>query len=255
MIATVIGNGPDLALIHGWGLGGAVWEATLEALTQHCRVHLVDLPGYGDTPADQGGFVPTAQALIDALPPGVTLCGWSLGGMLALQAARLAPQRVARLILVGTTPSFTQHGDWAPAQPPDLLNTFSTAVNENVASTLQRFVALLNQGDARARAIIRALNSGVLGKPLPDTATLIKGLGWLRDVDLRAAMPAIAIPGLLVHGERDPLMPLGAAQWLAGRLPHARLEIFAATAHAPFLADPARFAALVSNFCHAPAAA
>jgi pimeloyl-ACP methyl ester esterase len=254
VIGKIGGNGPDVALIHGWGFGSTVWAPVSEALAQHCRVHLVELPGYGATPADRRDFAHTAQALSDALPAGVTLCGWSLGAMLALQAARLAPSRIARLVLVGATPSFTQRTGWSPAQPPALLDTFGAAVCENAASTLQRFAALLNQGDTQARALTRALVACVLGGGLPDPATLSKGLAWLRDVDLRAQAPAITTPGMLIHGERDPLMPLGAAQWLAEQLPQAQIEVFAGAAHAPFLADPKRFAKLVSDFCHAPTA-
>jgi len=254
VITKVAGNGPDVALIHGWGFSSAIWEPLVEALAQHCRVHLVDLPGYGATPADQRDFAPTAQALVDALPAGVSLCGWSLGGMLALQAAQQAPRHIARLVLVSATPSFTQRADWAPAQPSALLDTFAAAVSNDLASLLQRFAALLNQGDTQARALTRALVGRPLDATLPDTATLLKGLSWLRDVDLRAPVPSIALPSLLVHGERDRLMPHGAAQWLAEQLPQARLEVFAGAAHAPFLADPERFAMLVSDFCHAPTA-
>lgn len=255
MIVQSIGSGPDLALVHGWGLGRHAWEPAVEALAQRCRVHLIDLPGYGTTPASSAGFAQTAQALVDELPAGVTLCGWSLGGMLALQAALLAPQKIARLILVGSTPSFMQRGGWFAAQPPALLDTFADAVASDAKTTLQRFIALLNQGDAQARPITRALTGKMLDSTLPDTATLTTGLGWLRDVDLRAQVATIATPTLLIHGERDPLMPLAAAQWLMDVLPNARLETFAAAAHAPFLADPARFATLAGDFCHDRAAA
>ena len=250
MTGKIIGSGPDLALVHGWGLGSAAWEPILNALTQRCRVHLIDLPGYGGQPASHAAFTQTAQALIDSLPDGVTLCGWSLGGMLALQAALLAPQKIGRLILVGSTPSFMQRDDWLTAQAPDLLDTFGDAVAQNAATTLQRFIALLNQGDAQARPISRALASRTLDGELPDTATLTRGLGWLRNIDLRAQVPSIARPALLIHGERDPLIPLAAAHWLREALPQARLATFANAAHAPFLADPERFAALAGDFCH-----
>ena len=42
-----ISGKPQLALIHGWGLGSAVWQPVVEPLSRHYRVHLVDLPGYG----------------------------------------------------------------------------------------------------------------------------------------------------------------------------------------------------------------
>jgi pimeloyl-ACP methyl ester esterase len=288
VIRRIVGNGPDLALIHGWGLGSAAWEPVAAALAQRCRVHLIDLPGYAmpesrmdkrptdehsqqtheqsileDTncrtpsgaPCSPPDFIQTSAALIEHLPDGCILCGWSLGGMLALQAALLAKQRVKGLILIGSTPSFMQRAGWPHAQPPALLDTFSDAVTKDAAATLQRFVALLNQGDAQARSLGRAMIRQVLAAPLPDTTILLAGLGWLRDVDLRARIPGITTPTLLIHGEHDPLMPLAAAHWLADQLPQARLEIFPNAAHAPFLAAPERFATLVTDFCHAPAAA
>lgn len=250
-VSRIVGSGPDLALISGWGLGAAAWGPVVDTLAARCRVHLVELPGYGATPPDGAGFAQTAQAVAAALPDGVALCGWSLGALLALQAALQTPQRIARLILVGATPSFMQRADWTPAQPLALLDTFAAAVRKDAGSTLQRFAALLNQGDTQARRLTRAL-AGAPGAALPDAPTLDAGLRWLRDVDLRAQVPAVAAPTLLIHGERDPLMPLAAAQWLAERLPDARLARFADAAHAPFLADPARFCALVADFCGAP---
>lgn len=249
MIAAVTGQGADLALIHGWGLGSAAWQPVVETLAAHCRVHCIDLPGYGDTPASTATFAQTAQALVDALPCGVTLCGWSLGGLLAVQAAHLAPQRIARLVLVGTTPGFVQRDGWAAAQAPALLDTFASAVRSDPAAALQRFVALLNQGDAQARQLTRTLAARLQTGKLPTAATLLAGLDWLRHTDLRPLLPAIAAPTLLIHGERDPLMPLAAGEWLAASLPGARLEAFAGAAHAPFLADPARFVALLAAFC------
>ena len=41
------GQGPDLVLLHGWGMNGAVWQQTVESLQPYFRVHVVDLPGYG----------------------------------------------------------------------------------------------------------------------------------------------------------------------------------------------------------------
>lgn len=282
---------PDLVLLHGWGLGSNAWQPALPALRQRFKVHPFSLPGYrrpespvdkqsteasSQTPHEQtlSGHMPcrspsdapssptankplsferTAEVLAEALPEGSVLCGWSLGGLLAMQTAALAPQRFKRLILVGSTPRFTQHGDWPHAQAAALLGMFSLAVARNAADVLQRFIALLNQGDVQARAISRSMSQQLLAAPLPDTATLLAGLDWLRDVDLRPQLARISTPTLLIHGENDPLMPLPAAQWLAKNLPDARLEIVAGAAHAPFLNDPEGFAGCLGDFCNAPA--
>ena len=47
----VSGSGPDLVLLHGWGMNAAVWGEVATALAQHFRLHCVDLPGHGASPA------------------------------------------------------------------------------------------------------------------------------------------------------------------------------------------------------------
>lgn len=252
-MSIVIGQEPELALIHGWGLDSQVWQPLLAALAQRFRVHLVDLPGYGKASGDSADFTHTAQALIDALPHPVTLCGWSLGAMLALRAARLAPEQVTGLILVGATASFTQRADWPAAQAPEVVDSFAASVRLQRQQTLQRFIALLSQGDSRARAISRTLAAGLRQGPTPDAETLSRGLNWLREVDLRPLLAAVTARSLLIHGENDSLNPLAAAQCLAKTLPNAKLEVFAAAGHAPFLNDPERFVHLLDDFHHAPA--
>ena len=296
------GNGPDLALIHGWGIGAAAWDDLLPLLTPNFRVHRIALPGYpvtanstaasliersswqpprqdphqstrlaapaGKAPLDAPSspppknpaaivdFIDTAAAITESLPAGCTLCGWSLGALLAMQAALLlpplAPQRVARLILCGATPSFVEHDGWPHAQASALLDRFDAALTDDAAATLKRFIALFNQGDHQARAITRTLSRGLAADGLADGATLARGLDWLRRVDLRAQLSAIAQPTLVIHGENDPLMPLAAAHWLADALPDAQLEVFDGAAHAPFLNNRERFAQLLIDFCHAP---
>ena len=245
----------ELFLLHGWGAGRAAWAPVVERLAAthpEQRVTPLDLPGYGNTEAT-ADFTQAAQTLANRLPPGAVLCAWSLGAQLALRAARIAPEKLAGLILVGATPAFVQATGWPDAQPPALLEGFTAAVAANPATALQRFVALFNQGDAQARTIGRQLARTLKDAPLPDAASLLSGLAWLRDVDLRAEVANVRTPTLLIHGERDPLMPLGAARWLAQTLPQARLETFADAAHAPFLHDLERFTALVGDFCHASA--
>lgn len=250
MQVTTTGSGPDVALLHGWGLGSGVWEAVAEALAATCRVHRVSLAGYDGQPADDLDFSTTAAALADRLPAGCTLCGWSLGGMLALSAAVQRPQRIGRLVLVSTSPRFVHDADWPHAQPPALLDTFRNAVAGDAKATLSRFVMLFNQGDEKAKTITRSL-SPLLAGPLPDTQTLLRGLSWLGDADLRNALTTICQPTLVIHGDKDLLMPIAAGTALAAALPNTRLQQFAGAAHAPFIADPAAFVAAVTAFCHA----
>lgn len=243
------GYGPDLALLHGWGLGASVWQEVAETLAKTCRVHLVSLPGYDGSVDDGAGFSETAGRLSSSLPAGTTLCGWSMGGMLTMTAATENPDYFPRLVLVGSTPSFVQRDGWSQAQPPSLLDGFTAAVATDTAKALSRFVMLFTQGDTAARRVVRSLTP-LLDNALPTSAVLLRGLAWLRDTDLRGALPKLGQPTLIVHGECDPLMPIGAAEAMATALPRARIERLAGIAHAPFVSDPARFASLIDAFCH-----
>ena len=246
-------NKPELVLIHGWGLGPAAWDAARPALEARFNVTSLALPGYGDAAPEPVSFIETASRFAARIPDGAYVCGWSLGALLALQIAALAPQRLAGLILVGATPSFTQRADWRPAQTSALLDTFRAAIEQDATATLQRFVALLNQGDAQARTIGRALSRRIQSAPLADTNALLAGLDWLRDVDLREQIARIDVPTLLIHGENDPLMPIAAARWLHERLAGSQLTTIPGAAHAPFLNDPENFANLIGEYCHAAA--
>ena len=243
-----------LVLLHGWGVGRHAWMPVCEALAlyaPHCRIRCLDLPGYGCAAPDGDSFIGRTQKMLDALPAGCTLCAWSLGALHALQAARLAPQRISHLVLVGATPCFMQREGWSQAQPPALLDAFMAAVNEQSEATLQRFIALLNQGDTQSKAIGHQLRQGLQSNVLPAPGSLHQGLLDLRDVDLRQTVSAIQTPVLLIHGEHDPLMPLAVAHWLQQHLPQARLECFQGAAHAPFLNAPERFARLLGDLANA----
>ncbi|MES2771258.1 MAG: malonyl-ACP O-methyltransferase BioC [Pseudomonadota bacterium] len=273
----------DLVLVHGWGLGRLVWAPVLEALCAHYRVHLFDLPGYAGAPS-QADFLRAAQQLNACLPANSVLCAWSLGAMLALQAALLCTvdaadaalgaaatssvartaslrqRRISRLILVAATPCFSQRSDWQHAQPPEVLAHFAQAVADDSASALRRFISLINQGDAQARRINRQLNAIVFEQSAvsaraqpPAQSTLQQGLDWLATQDLRAAQYATLPPTLLVHGACDALIPLAAAQCLQAKLPEAQLIVLPHAAHTPFYSDPQRFVQAIIDFLSPPA--
>ena len=46
-----VGTGPDLVLVHGWGMNAAVWEPLLPAMSAHFRVTVLELPGHGGSTA------------------------------------------------------------------------------------------------------------------------------------------------------------------------------------------------------------
>jgi pimeloyl-[acyl-carrier protein] methyl ester esterase len=261
------GSGPPLVLLHGWAMHSGVWGPLVPALALRHRVHAVDLPGHGGSAA-----VPptTLDALVDAVAAGfaaeaepVTVIGWSLGGMAALRWARRAPRQVRRLALVATTPSFIARADWPHAMAADTLAQFGDELRVSYRLTLQRFLSLQlaggregrvtrGTGTVDGRATLAALRRGLFARGEPSPAALAGALAILTDTDLRAEVPAIAQPCLVVSGERDTLTPAAAGAWLASALPAGRLVEIAGAGHVPFLSHPAEFMRALDAFIDEP---
>lgn len=237
------GEGPDLVLVHGWGLHGGVWSEVSATLSGDFRVTTVDLPGHGRNRRPPYDFTldTLADAVCEAAPAPAVWVGWSLGGLVALTAAMRQPQNVARLVLVNATPRFTQAPGWDCAVAPAALRQFAQDLEQDYSAALARFLSLQFGDSERERDVLRRLRADLLHHGGPEVAALRAGLRILEETDLRAALPAIRAPALVVHGGRDRLVPPQAAEFLAAQLPRARLAVVAGAGHAPFLSHPEAF--------------
>ncbi|MGJ0192780.1 pimeloyl-ACP methyl ester esterase BioH [Pantoea sp. RRHST58] len=238
----------DLVLLHGWGLNAEVWQSIVPRLSPHFRLHLVDLPGYGRS---QGfgalSLAEMAQRLLPHLPPRALLLGWSLGGLVATELALLAPQRIAGVISVASSPCFTAGEAW-PGIKPETLATFRAQLNSDFQRTVERFLALQTLGTDSARQDARRLKEVVLAQPMPPVAVLDGGLAILREVDLRDRLPQLAVPFLRLYGALDGLVPRHVASLLDAALPASPSIVMEKAAHAPFISHPDAFCQHILDF-------
>lgn len=242
------GAGPDLVLLHGWGLHSGVWKEAMPDLTRRFRVHAIDLPGHGhsrDVVVREFGAAATLVAA--SVPDGAVVCGWSLGGLIAQRIAGEHPVKVRALALAGSTPCFVARDDWPHAMKPATLESFASGLRQDYAGTLDNFVRLNALNGARGREAVRTFARRVSERGTPSIAALEDGLRWLRDVDLRDAVPRITQPTVVIHGARDAIAPIAAGQWLARHLPRASLVELPDAAHLPFFTHPREFVHAVES--------
>lgn len=244
------GQGPDLVLLHGWGMNGAVWHGIVPALASRYRVHLVDLPGFGNSPLAEGvGYnLPwLAEQVATVLPEKCHLLGWSLGGLVASQLALSHPERLHSLITVASSPCFMARDEW-PGIAPKVLTGFNQMLTGDFKQTIERFLAIQAMGSEHARDDIRQLRHWLAERPAPQLAALEAGLGLLAEVDLRDELTPLSLPWLRIYGRLDSLVPKASIPLLDERYPASRSVVLEKASHAPFISHPQQFIEIIEHF-------
>lgn len=261
----ITGTGPNLLLIHGWGMSGAIWQPLVKKLGKIFTLHIVDLPGMGfSRPVEPYHLHALAEKVAERLPANADVLGWSLGGQVAMRIALDYPDLVRRLVLVGSTPCFVNksfdaqraeyHATWDAGIDPEVFSNFADSVNEDYHRTMTQFLTLQCMGSNDARATVKLLRSKFVERPAPSSQTLFRALDILLDTDLRPEVERLRKPVLLIHGDRDTLAPVQAAHWMMKTLPSGFLRVMAGASHAPFLSHQMHFIETLVQFLEPSAA-
>jgi pimeloyl-ACP methyl ester carboxylesterase len=266
------GGSPQL-LVHGLGGCAGNWIEVIGELAAHGPVVAPDLPGFGRTePAEPGEVrVPDSARflglLLDALGwEEATVHGNSMGGMLAVHLASLAPERVSRLVLT------------APALPVP-----RTALHRVGPGTIARFAPFALPG--LGRLAMRLLSVGVSperywrrlanyvhadpGRLTEEAAavgfddvTFGRGAAWrsaafvaaaesvvralLAPGELLRLIDAAQVPVLVIWGDADRLVSRAAIDHVRRRRPDWDLEVLPSIGHVPMLEAPGAFVSAVT---------
>ena len=240
----------DLVLLHGWGMHSIVWDDVMPGLLEHFRVTVIDLPGMGQSPLPNGDYdlAFLQQQLMPLLPERCHLMGWSLGGLLALSLAEKLPNQIRSVVTVATSPRFVKEQDWPAALSSEVLDKFIELFEEDKEGTLIRFLALNAKGADTMRDDVRKLKEILYFCGLPADRALLGGLKILRNTDLRALLPALKQPTMMLFGRSDNIVPAAVTSEIAALAPDVRLAVQEGVAHVPFLSAPEIFLNAVTDF-------
>lgn len=245
------GKGDPIVLLHGWAMNGRVWDDVVPELSRSGRVLSVDLPGHGksDLPANGNFDLDTVcNEIKSVLENDAIVVGWSLGGLVALQLAYRYPDLIKKLVLVAGSPQFVQSSDWAHAVQREIFDGFTASLVDDYRATIQRFLAIQALGSQQAKPAIKALREKVFLNGEPQMIALREGLNLLSNSNVRAQLPDINCPVLIVLGEKDRLIPPAAGADTVALLPNAQLAIIQGAGHAPFLSHVKEFLSITTAF-------
>ena len=237
------GKGPELLLFHGFGEFLETWLFNLDFLSQYYTVYAIDLPGHGSSQEPKVSYTLDfgtrfAIGFMEALEiKHASLIGHSVCGSLCLNLAIKCPEKVDRLILVG-----------------------STGLCRREASYLYRLMALFNKAVAwPTKTIILAAvkiafyNPDIVTEELMNKAYQYLTMPKTRDallnilrsnIEDKSIKPEmlmdnnlhlVSSPALIIHGIQDRVIPVEYVQDACNLIPEAKLEVFDECGHCPHI--------------------
>lgn len=225
-----------LVLVHGWSCDSSYWREQITALTAEHVVVTVDLAGHGSSGADRDDFSMRSfgedvQRVVESLPTRapVILIGHSMGGPVAIEAARLLGERVRGVIGVDT---FSSIGLPSPpaAETEARITTFLKDFSATTRVFVERSFFKPDADPALRRWIVEDMASA-------DPRVAIAALRGLNAWDGVAGLRALRVPVVTINAD---LARTDEAR-ISALAPNFRLVTIAGPGHFLMMEDPARF--------------
>lgn len=235
---------PPVILLHGYSDSWFSYSRVIDGLAQTAHVFALDQRGHGDSDQPETGysvsdFAADVVAFMDALNlSSATVVGHSMGSLVAQQVALSAPDRVARLVLIGS------------------------ATNLRCAEIAELHQAVMTLDDPVSVEFIREFQVSTIYFPIPDAfleraiteSQKLSANVWhkvitsLLDFDSTAELSRIQSPTLILRGDHDTIFPASAQQALETGIANSKVKIYSETGHALHWERPECFLEDVQDF-------
>jgi pimeloyl-ACP methyl ester carboxylesterase len=257
----VAGQGAPLLLIHGANVGWGQWALNLKHLAKYFKVIAVDLPGCGgSTPIDFNKikFAEFAEVMGDFIrllkAHHLSIVGHSFGGAVAIKLAGQAELDVRKLVLVGPLGfSRTLPGRQKLVTLRPIAKLLSRTAVKPTRTNIKKFLSEpLVRHDGITNEFVdyyyTAIQENKFNHPLLFMHSLTRPLLLRQELLLTSQFDRIKQPTLIIIGNKDRMMPLGALKRAAAARASVRLEILSDIGHVPPLECPDLFNKKIINF-------
>lgn len=188
-----------------------------------------------------------ASRLLDGLPRRFSLVGLSMGGIVAMELLRRAPDRITRIALMNTN-SLAETPQSASNYEPLIIKLKSGRIDEAVQAMIRPEILAPGAGRVQVMAQVSAMAQNIGAEAIIRQIRAIQ-----RRRDYQAVLRQCRLPALVLCGVHDRLTPVKRHELMAGLLPNARLEVIEEAGHLPVLECPEAVNAALHQWMHQPA--
>lgn len=248
------GSGTPIVLIHGFPLDHTMWRAQIEALSKSCHVIAPDLRGFGKSTltagdAEQGvdmrQYAADIAAVLDDLgvsEPAI-LCGFSMGGYVLWQFVQEFRGRVRAVVLCDTKAA-ADSDEVRAARASGAEEVLRSGAGPIADSLLPKLLAPATLAD---RPYMVDAVGAIIRRSAPE-AIAAAGRGMARRPDVRADLPGIQVPALVLVGTEDAISPPQEMRDIAAALPQAKFVEVSEAGHMSPMENPARVSDAILRF-------
>ena len=247
----VLGSGSNIVLIHGGGASHRDMHPIAQELSLGYCVTNIDLPGTGTSSWEPSikNIHDIADYVIEELPPQAVYIGWSFGGLVAQSIAARYPNRISRLIGIGTTPCFIETDDW-PGFPATGFSAILDALFKK-GNTAKDFLKMFYESEFD-NINPKSANYCEVQKLCAQPSTisnelLSKRIAICDATDLRGLFKSILCPVDFILGNQDNNIPKEAFVKIKELNLKVKIHEIQGCGHAPFWTHPSEFNQILRN--------
>lgn len=233
-----------IALIHGVGLDGSMWEPVREFLEPEYDVQIVELLGHGQRrePAPEGlTLAELAADVAGRLEPNTHLVGFSLGALVAQYLARFRPDLVASLVSVASVCART------PEEHAAVMVRLASAASDFPATVEASIRRWYPEGTSVPAELVEATRKVLLNND-PQSFLACYRVFATADAEIAPELPRITVPSHAVTGELDPGSTPDMSARLAAAIPGCTYTVIRGTRHMMPVERPQELANTLTAF-------
>jgi pimeloyl-ACP methyl ester carboxylesterase len=243
----VYGRGKPVILLHGWLGSWGLWQETMGYLGRFYRTYALDFWGFGESGKKRETYaVQDFVSLVDQFMEqlgivNAPLVGHSMGGTVSLSVAIKYPQRVSKVVVVGS-----------PIVGSSLALPLKLAGYRGIAFMLFNMMGAFRLAMRAASPIICRDErfAEMMDRDLSRTTleSFLLSIASLRRTDLRPLLGQISVPAMGMYGDRDVIVHPRQWEPMKHGIPHVHIEHFPAAGHFPMLEEPQNFGERLKTF-------